>query len=457
MKELLDRAKHEDWQIEYIQRNPYAASSHDKTRYEKYKIALRSAKNMVWIHGHSLPREAIFSILRRYGLPDHFVNVVIRLHYDAKLKIKIGGEDSEIPSKIGVRQGSCEGPVLFIFMMQAVMETIEWPEAIKKPVFRTRVDGELYGTKPNQAEGVTFEFWVSLFADDCVLLFDSREQLQLGVAHINEHFKKLGMKMHVGVVGGANKSKTEAMYIPGRSRSYQNGDTAELFFMGPSALTVYFVEFVESFKYLGSIIHHSLTSSYDVKNRINAATAAMSRLKGTLQRLDIDVDIRGKIYATLVMNILLYGSECWTMTAELLRTLRVFHARNLRIICRTSILMTRHKHISTDDLQEKLSVKSLNYYYYTRLLRWLGHIARMPFSRIPRKFLTGFVEHKRPQGGGRAGCWGRSACAALEAAGLPKEYSAWSLLAQDKVKWRQACKSAASELDTLGCCTPTPP
>mmetsp|Transcript_27933 Transcript_27933/g.36102 ORF Transcript_27933/g.36102 Transcript_27933/m.36102 type:complete len:740 (+) Transcript_27933:123-2342(+) len=75
MKELLDRAKHEDWQIEYIQRNPYAASSHDKTRYEKYKIALRSAKNMVWIHGHSLPREAIFSILRRYGLPDHFVNV----------------------------------------------------------------------------------------------------------------------------------------------------------------------------------------------------------------------------------------------------------------------------------------------------------------------------------------------------------------------------------------------
>mmetsp|Transcript_34063 Transcript_34063/g.40055 ORF Transcript_34063/g.40055 Transcript_34063/m.40055 type:complete len:227 (-) Transcript_34063:895-1575(-) len=223
MKELLDRAKHEDWQIEYIQRNPYAASSHDKTRYEKYKIALRSAKNMVWIHGHSLPREAIFSILRRYGLPDHFVNVVIRLHYDAKLKIKIGGEDSEIPSKIGVRQGSCEGPVLFIFMMQAVMETIEWPEAIKKPVFRTRVDGELYGTKPNQAEGVTFEFWVSLFADDCVLLFDSREQLQLGVAHINEHFKKLGMKMHVGVVGGANKSKTEAMYIPGRSRSYQDG------------------------------------------------------------------------------------------------------------------------------------------------------------------------------------------------------------------------------------------
>jgi len=49
------------------------------------------------------------------------------------------------------------------------------------------------------------------------------KQIQLGVAHINEHFKKLGMKMHVGVVGGANKSKTEAMYIPGRSRSYQDG------------------------------------------------------------------------------------------------------------------------------------------------------------------------------------------------------------------------------------------
>ena len=34
---------------------------------------------------------------------------------------------------IGVRQGSCEGPVLFLFIMQAAMETLEWPEGVSKP------------------------------------------------------------------------------------------------------------------------------------------------------------------------------------------------------------------------------------------------------------------------------------------------------------------------------------
>ena len=32
----------------------------------------------------SAPREALFAVLRRIGLPDHFVNIVIRLHKKRK-------------------------------------------------------------------------------------------------------------------------------------------------------------------------------------------------------------------------------------------------------------------------------------------------------------------------------------------------------------------------------------
>ena len=76
----------------------------------------------------SVPRETLFAVLRRFGLLDHFVKVLIRLHYGAKVKIKIGEVDSEIKKTIGVRQGSCEGPILFLSIMQAAMETLEWPE-----------------------------------------------------------------------------------------------------------------------------------------------------------------------------------------------------------------------------------------------------------------------------------------------------------------------------------------
>ena len=48
----------------------------------------------------SVPREALFAVLRRYGIPDHFVKVLIRLHYGAKIKVKIGEVDSEIDSTI---------------------------------------------------------------------------------------------------------------------------------------------------------------------------------------------------------------------------------------------------------------------------------------------------------------------------------------------------------------------
>ena len=71
-------------------------------------------------------RRAIFAVLRRYGMPDHFVKELIRLHYGAKVKVKIGEVDAEIDSTIGVRQGSCEGPVLFLFIMQAAIDTLEW-------------------------------------------------------------------------------------------------------------------------------------------------------------------------------------------------------------------------------------------------------------------------------------------------------------------------------------------
>jgi hypothetical protein len=56
----------------------------------------------------TLSREALFAVLRRYGLPNHFVNIVIRLH--TKSKVKIGSADSEIKS-FEVRKGLCVGPI----------------------------------------------------------------------------------------------------------------------------------------------------------------------------------------------------------------------------------------------------------------------------------------------------------------------------------------------------------
>ena len=69
--------------------------------------------------------------------------------------VKIGEVDSEIDSSIGVRQGPCEGPVLFLFIMQAAMETMEWPAGAERPQFCTRVGGVTTGEDPNRIRGAT--------------------------------------------------------------------------------------------------------------------------------------------------------------------------------------------------------------------------------------------------------------------------------------------------------------
>jgi hypothetical protein len=88
-----------------------------------------------------VPRDALFQVLRRFGMPNHFVDISIRLHFGAKVKVKIDEVDSEIDSSIGVRQGSCEGPVLYLFIMQAAMETMEWPAAGSLPFHHAGSDG----------------------------------------------------------------------------------------------------------------------------------------------------------------------------------------------------------------------------------------------------------------------------------------------------------------------------
>ena len=50
-------------------------------------------------------------------------------------------------------------------------------------------------------------------------------------------------------------------------------------------------------------------------------------------------------------------------------------------------------------LERRLQLEPFEYYLARRRLRWAqaGHVSRMPFSRLPRMFLSSRVNHKRPQ------------------------------------------------------------
>jgi len=380
----------------------------------------------------SVPREILFTVLRRFGLPDHFVNIVIRLHTNSKLVMKIGEEEAEIGCNVGVRQGSCEGPILFLFVMQALVETIRWPKGITLPTFHTASNAKLR-ENPNRTYGVDiFELWATLFADDLALMFETRDSVTDGLKYFQKHALRFGLAIHVGKIVGNNeiKSKTVAMFFPCRSVRANDVDLSNIVLDSDGN----FIPIVEKTKYLGTIIHNSLQSEEDVIARVRVASAAFAALRPIFIRRDIDPKVKGRIYMVMCVSILLYGGETWCMSEKLMSRLRNFHHCCVRFMCRVNLRMTRHYHISASVLLRRVGLENIEHYYHSRILRLAGHIVRMPMTRLPRKLLTSWIPKPRPPGH-PFNDWHVSVHEALKAKAITTEFNQWSLLAQDRSRW----------------------
>ena len=60
----------------------------------------------------SVPREALWKVLLKFGFPRHFVRIVMRLHTGAVMKFKINDQARKMQTwRDAVRQGSNSGPV----------------------------------------------------------------------------------------------------------------------------------------------------------------------------------------------------------------------------------------------------------------------------------------------------------------------------------------------------------
>ena len=63
---------------------------------------------------------------------------------------------------------------------------------------------------------------------------------------------------------------------------------------------------------------------------------------------------------------------------DLLRLLKTSHHTCVRTMCRVTLAHTHRHRIRTTTLLDRVRIKPLTYYYRNRILRWAGHVARMP-------------------------------------------------------------------------------
>ena len=160
------------------------------------------------------------------------------------------------------------------------------------------------------------------------------------------------------------------------------------------------ISFTETFVYLGSLLHRDLSDIHDAEARIMKASQAFGALRTKIfGSADVPERLKGKLYTGGVLAVLLYGCETWCLTESSFRRLSSWHNKRIREMCRVTMRQTYVHHISSKSLQQRTGVFELEHYLASTTLRWAGHVARMPKSRLPKRLMLSWVQEPRVTGG----------------------------------------------------------
>jgi hypothetical protein len=111
-------------------------------------------------------------------------------------------------------------------------------------------------------------------------------------------------------------------------------------------------------------------------------------------------NLKIKIYRTIILPVVLYGCESWSLTFREERRLRLFENRVLRRVFGpkrdevTEELRKLHK----EELSDLYSLLNIVRVVKSRRMRWAWHVVRMGEGRGIQKVLVGKPEGKRPVG-----------------------------------------------------------
>ena len=335
-----------------------------------------------------VPRETMFKAMKN-RLPDSHTKKLINLlavlysHTTTSLE---EAPDDVFETRSGVRQGGPESPMLFNLYVDFVMRILLKDckvAGIKFLNLKYRIP-ESASNKGRESTGYQQVDWIG-YADDLILTFESKNDLQRAIALLDETFRRFSLAINV--------SKTKTMILNHQHSGKTYPKTI-------CRLNGKDIDNVTTFLYLGCCMKYDEpdTGNAEIELRIDSAENALYRYSKKFFNHSIAIKTRVKIMNSIVRSRLVYGCQTWALTKQLIRRMKSTYSGILRKMIKGGFRRktdTWSFVLTNEDILRQCGTEDIEAFIRRLQRNYLAHIVRHDDSSLSKR-LTFDENGRRP-------------------------------------------------------------
>lgn len=316
-----------------------------------YKAAFDST-----IRGH------LYETMAEFGIPAKLIRLCRMTLSNTTCAVLIGKDlTTPFDTKRGFRQGDSLSCDFFNLMMEKIVRAAD-----------LRNTGTIFNRS----------IMLLAYADDIDIVGINARYISAAFSALDRESRRMGLMV--------NEDKTKYL-LSAAKQSSRLGSSIQV--------GNHNFEVVKNFVYLGTQITNTNNVSEEIQRRIALANRCYFGLSRQLSSKALSRRTKLTMYTALILPVLLYGAEAWTLTAADENRLGTFERKVLRKIYGPLCVNGEYRRRMNHELYELFGDVDVARRIKIQRLRWFGHVYRMD-EQTPAKCI---FASKQPRGSRRRG------------------------------------------------------